>query len=627
MKNRFSLVVFYLISFVVLISCSSEEETTPPPSNIQTQQPEPEPQPEPTTPDPVQYTLTVTAGQGGGVSTEGGDFQEGTILNVVAEPNYGFSFSGWSDGNFDRERQINISEDLSITASFERNIFTPNNPTISAINQTVGAYIKESLFPGYRLNFSYNNPYLYLIDDIPYLINENEKWFPTDNNSVFLDFDDNGYLDYFGIMRGENCTTKIRVIKNIFTDQNEAFLYDSPYMESAIVRLIDSNGDGQNEIIVGGANSHSCNIYSFGVPGIVQTLYGQHLPVKIYTMNDDGTFTVNDITPPQSTHDFATGDIDNDGDQDLIYLSQFTFVANPNQYDGRPFIYLNDGNGTFTEVDSYEYFDGLKEIEDYHRACDAYNCADPHVTSLSTDLFDLNNDNILDLVISNNHDLSWFWDFNEDNIPDDFLYPTKILWGLGDGKFDFDNSTELLASSLSGYNSLVNPGSVDTSNGDNPGYSIVNQSFFDYNQDGYYDVFLNGTPAYKGDFIVVFKNNGDGTFEEVTNSVIDENFNFTNELGRISAETKKGESQKYENFFIDYDGDGDFDMFPVGSFGLNGHWNSELNLQVDYSKFIFYQDHISASYNPYYPEWYYRNDGGYFRKTNLWECDNPNCIE
>ena len=43
-----------------------EEDTTPPP---QVQQPTPEPEPQ----APTQYTLTVTAGEGGTVSTEGGN--------------------------------------------------------------------------------------------------------------------------------------------------------------------------------------------------------------------------------------------------------------------------------------------------------------------------------------------------------------------------------------------------------------------------------------------------------------------------------------------------------------------------------------------------------------------------
>ena len=66
MKKLIYPLAFTLTAFIILYSCSAEEEdNTPPPSIIQT--------PEPETPAPTQYTLTVSAGEGGTVSTEGGD--------------------------------------------------------------------------------------------------------------------------------------------------------------------------------------------------------------------------------------------------------------------------------------------------------------------------------------------------------------------------------------------------------------------------------------------------------------------------------------------------------------------------------------------------------------------------
>src|SRR5210317_1137369 len=47
------------------------------------------------------YTLTVTAGEGGSVSTEGGEYEEGTEVTITAIPNEGYEFTEWSDGSTD----------------------------------------------------------------------------------------------------------------------------------------------------------------------------------------------------------------------------------------------------------------------------------------------------------------------------------------------------------------------------------------------------------------------------------------------------------------------------------------------------------------------------------------------
>src|SRR6056300_1456823 len=44
------------------------------------------------------YTLTLTTGEGGTVSTEGGEYEEGTEVEVTATPNEGYRFDGW-EGN------------------------------------------------------------------------------------------------------------------------------------------------------------------------------------------------------------------------------------------------------------------------------------------------------------------------------------------------------------------------------------------------------------------------------------------------------------------------------------------------------------------------------------------------
>ena len=95
MKKLLYPIAFALTAFLILYSCSAaEEDTTPPPSIIQTPEPEPA---------PTQYTLTVTAGEGGTVSTEGGTFDEGTEITIIATPDEGYELVGWEGSDSKQE--------------------------------------------------------------------------------------------------------------------------------------------------------------------------------------------------------------------------------------------------------------------------------------------------------------------------------------------------------------------------------------------------------------------------------------------------------------------------------------------------------------------------------------------
>ena len=79
------------------------------------------------------YTLTVTPGEGGSVSSEGGEYEEGTEVTITATPNGCYSFTSWSDGNTNPERTVNINGDQNIAANFES---LANNIEYSLVNLT-----------------------------------------------------------------------------------------------------------------------------------------------------------------------------------------------------------------------------------------------------------------------------------------------------------------------------------------------------------------------------------------------------------------------------------------------------------------------------------------------------------
>jgi len=91
--------------FAVVLSCSSDETSTPvtpPPAPI------------------VKYTITLSAGEGGTVSTTGGEYEAGQTVSVTAIPQGEYVFTSWSDGNTNATRTITVSSNTTLTANFEK---------------------------------------------------------------------------------------------------------------------------------------------------------------------------------------------------------------------------------------------------------------------------------------------------------------------------------------------------------------------------------------------------------------------------------------------------------------------------------------------------------------------------
>lgn len=104
MKKIFYPFAFALTAFLFVYSCSTDQDDTPPsaPTSI------------------VKYTVTLTAGEGGSVSTSGGQYQSGQTLSVTAIPQAEYVFKNWSDGNTDATRTIMVSSNTNLTATFEK---------------------------------------------------------------------------------------------------------------------------------------------------------------------------------------------------------------------------------------------------------------------------------------------------------------------------------------------------------------------------------------------------------------------------------------------------------------------------------------------------------------------------
>ncbi len=73
--------------------------------------------------------LTVSAGNGGKVKIGDGEYgagantdvAPGTSVSIAAQPNAGYSFSQWSDGNTSASRSVTVNAAMTLTASFTLN--------------------------------------------------------------------------------------------------------------------------------------------------------------------------------------------------------------------------------------------------------------------------------------------------------------------------------------------------------------------------------------------------------------------------------------------------------------------------------------------------------------------------
>ena len=93
-----------------------------------------------TTTTVIQFTLAVTATNGGTVSTEGGDFEEGTEVTITATANAGYRFTGWEGSDSTSESlTVTLNSDQTYQALFE--LIPASVYTISVSAQGSANYI------------------------------------------------------------------------------------------------------------------------------------------------------------------------------------------------------------------------------------------------------------------------------------------------------------------------------------------------------------------------------------------------------------------------------------------------------------------------------------------------------
>ena len=311
---------------------------------------------------------------------------------------------------------------------------------------------------------------------------DNKGYF--DPAKCYGDFDNDGLLDLFAfILNTESIPSgsqngKYLFVSNVLGTNPNQIIFDSPITWMPVFEVNDFNNDGKLEILQCVWNSHI--LFDGKTNGI-------KLPTMILSIIDK-KLVIKNIGNPMDIHDMSTGDIDNDGDVDLL-------VWDVDGKSAKPVLYKNDSRGEFTQSNSFEIFKSLDEI-----------LSNNNGFGISTvELIDLNNDSNLDIIIgcTINREKIYPWGSYE-------VSTARIYWGNSKGTFDL----------LNNYSNLPNE-TILGMNLENPD-SFLGFNFLDFDNDGDMDVIAVATPNYRGFYLLAYENLGNNQFKDITKSKINQ---------------------------------------------------------------------------------------------------------
>ncbi len=323
---------------------------------------------------------------------------------------------------------------------------------------------------------------------------------------------------------GEKLVSKL-FVNNGVGNFTESLGTPFPELRSGSVKFSDVDNDGDQDLLITGSSSSNQAI------------------TELYLNDGTGIFTLetNSLFFTRRFSSIAFADIDNDGDEDVL-ISGESPTGGLSTY-----LYENDGNGVFSKI-SGTSFTG--------------------VSSGDIGFSDIDNDGDLDVLITGNSST-----YNSNRV-------SKFYLNNGSGSYSYHASLVGLGTSSIGFSDIDNDGDEDvlitgrtsslnklTLLYENDGlgnFSTVtglpfinvmdgSVSFSDVDSDGYEDVLICGMSD-GGHVSVLYKNNGSGSFSELSSTM------FTSVSSCSSA-------------FIDIDSDNDEDLILVGKIDIVGSDN------------------------------------------------------
>jgi hypothetical protein len=289
----------------------------------------------------------------------------------------------------------------------------------------------------------------------------------------------------------------------------------------------------------------SCSWGDYDGDGFLDLFVAQNGLNALYHNNRDGTFTRvttgTELTISDGWICPAWADFDNDGHLDLLLLR-----GDQNGFPNQLALFRNNGDGTFTALPSSIF----------------HGPSDPGGGSPGAAWADYDRDGFVDLYITRSVGGSdWLLHNNGDGtFTRDLSIPPDNLQSFGSTWADYNNDgwPDLFVGNFANSSTIL--GTAPTALYENTGGTftrvltgnIVTQSFgtclwADYDNDGYLDA-LSG---HSHGNLLIFHNNGDGTFTSQTSQ----------QLGPIASEV--GTNWVSANWG-DYDNDGFVDLFLTG---------------------------------------------------------------
>jgi len=457
MKNLLYPIAFALTAFFLAYSCSAEEEDiTPPPSVVKPTTPEPET-------EVKQFTLTVTAGEGGTVSTEGGTYDEGTEVTITATPAEGYEFVGWEGSD---------STEASLTLSLG------GNTIISALFEfiCVPTELIEYSKPSYE-TFRINHP-----KDIYQILNEGEDLsdylHKYGTEKISLDYNLDGNLDFISF-KNDYRTEGNRQLINFYIGDCQGNMTLDEVNSNKFEGLVHGR-----KILIGDFNNDSFpDIFLIGHGWDYPPFPGEY-PVVLFS-SESGIFSEIRLTNFIGFfHGGASGDLDNDGDLDVI-LTTLTQGKNA-------FTYLkNNGNGVFEEDINIDPFTNNEFPQINQNENKFLNC----------EIIDLNKDGYLDILFMSQYEGE---ELIYGGLKNNY-YSSKILLGNGS---DFNGSQ-------------INLPLVEEWR------QVYDADIYDINSDGNEEIILNRIrDSYEGWYIQILEKDGN-EYVDRTEKFIDVNFSDT----------------------------------------------------------------------------------------------------
>ncbi len=439
--------------------------------------------------------------------------------------------------------------------------------------------------------FAQNFDFEQLIPPSPFPQNIAEISGTDSGDSNAADLDNDGDIDFIITGYGNfDLTTKIYLNDGIgnFLEDYESTL--TPMYNSS-VELADLNGDGSPDIILSGRPDNM-----FG---------GTETLTEIYLNDGNGTFTIIPHSIPDLSYgDIDSGDLDNDGDIDIVICGEetsgFAFAG----------VYLNNGSAEFTlnqQLTGSVYGTILLGDTDNDGDLDLYlsgnlvtgisvnamcrlheNDGEGFFTTMPLGLspsmngaavfFDMDSDGDLDLLVNGRvanslvrTDLYLNNGNNLFELVENTPFQDSELGDIGVSDFDLDGDLDVLMTGIQGVVShtrlYTNDGTgdfVENTDHEFDDFGMGSVLFADFNSDSYEDVLIGGDWSEFTNINRVFLNNGTGHFSPILNTPFED----------ISGDFN----------FADVDNDGDLDFIQTG-----GHTSSrfQTNLYINEGSMIF----------------------------------------